>query len=369
MILVAMPPLSATEHDTGTALDPVQLWLAAMAILVFAMIVVGGATRLTDSGLSITEWRPLLGAIPPLDAADWRAAFDKYKEIPEYHAVNKGTSLDAFKFIYWWEWTHRFLGRFIGVAFAVPFAFFWATGRLAAGLAPRLLGILALGALQGGIGWYMVQSGLVDRVDVSQYRLALHLGVAFLILGLIVWVALLLEPPKAAPEADRSQRWLAAVLAGLILLQVVLGALVAGLKAGLAYNTWPLMDGRLVPEGLGTLDPWYLNLTENITSVQFNHRMAAYAIVLVASAHAWALWRRRMLDTSAVVLVIAVLGQVGLGVATLLAHAPLGLALVHQAGAAALFVIAVWHLRRMVRCVTDFARTRPTVYNTLPSPD
>ncbi len=318
-----------------------------MALLVLAMIVAGGATRLTDSGLSITEWKPILGAIPPLGEADWRAAFAKYQEIPEYRLVNSGMSLEAFKFIYWWEWAHRFLGRFIGLAFALPFALFWAAGRLPPGLAPRLLGILALGGLQGAIGWYMVSSGLADRVDVSQYRLALHLAVAFAILGAIIWTALSLEPPRpgAARAPNATQRRFAAVLLGLIFLQAVLGAFVAGLKAGLVYNTWPLMDGHFIPTGLGAMEPWYLNATENAATAQFDHRMMAYVLVAGVALHVMALWRTRSLGVSGGALLAAVLAQAGLGVWTLVAGVPLWLGLAHQAGAAALFAIGVWHTR------------------------
>jgi cytochrome c oxidase assembly protein subunit 15 len=201
-----MASLTQDEIDSrarpGDADWPVRMWLWCMAALVFAMIVVGGATRLTDSGLSITEWKPIMGAIPPLSDADWHDAFEKYKQIPEYHLVNKGMSLEAFKAIFWWEWAHRFLGRFIGLAFAAPFLAFWLTGRLRAGFAKKLSAVLALGAVQGGIGWYMVSSGLVERVDVSQYRLALHLSVAFLILATLVWLASSLSP-RLRPLASK----------------------------------------------------------------------------------------------------------------------------------------------------------------------
>ena len=273
-----------------TADGAVRAWLWLVVALIVAMITVGGATRLTDSGLSITEWQPLLGVIPPLSEADWQAAFLKYKQIPEYRDVNAGMSLEAFKFIYWWEWSHRFLGRFIGIAFALPLLAFWIAGRLPPRLAPKLLGVLALGALQGFVGWYMVRSGLVDRVDVSHYRLALHLGLAFLILALLVWLALEVQDGPVA-AASKAQRRAALLLVALVLLQVVLGALVAGFKAGFSYNTWPLMDGRLVPTGLGTLSPWWLNVFENVTTVQFNHRVTAYALALAALWHAAALAR------------------------------------------------------------------------------
>jgi cytochrome c oxidase assembly protein subunit 15 len=329
----------------------VRVWLFVVAGLVIAMITVGGATRLTDSGLSITEWQPILGVIPPLSEADWQAAFLKYKEIPEYRDVNAGMSLEAFKFIYWWEWSHRFLGRFIGIAFALPLLAFWIAGRLPPRLAPKLLGVLALGALQGFVGWYMVRSGLVDRVDVSHYRLALHLGLAFLILALLVWLALEVQDGPVA-AASKAQRRAALLLVALVLLQVVLGALVAGLKAGFAYNTWPLMDGRLVPTGLGTLSPWWLNVFENVTTVQFNHRVTAYALALAALWHAAALARgagEGAAARSAAVLVLAVFAQMAVGVWTLLWSVPLWLGLAHQAGAAVVLVLAVWHLHRVAR--------------------
>lgn len=336
----------------------VAAWLWAIAAIVVAMILVGGATRLTDSGLSITEWRPIMGAIPPLTDADWQTAFAKYKEIPEYKLVNKGMSLDAFKTIFWWEWGHRFLGRMIGLAFALPLAVFWARGWLRPGLAPKLVGVLALGGLQGGIGWYMVQSGLVERVDVSQYRLALHLTIAFVILGAVVWLALSLgrddhtPPPHGIVPAQLRR---AKALAALVLAQVVLGAFVAGTKAGLVYNTWPLMDGQLIPSGLFAVQPWYLNATENAAMIQFNHRLVAYVVLALALWHMLALVRAPdggCAVRSAVVLFSATLVQAGLGIATLLAaqgSIPIGLGLAHQGWGAIVFAVAVWHLYRSRR--------------------
>jgi heme a synthase len=327
----------------------VSLWLFSVAALVFLMIVVGGATRLTDSGLSITEWKPILGAIPPLTDADWQAAFAKYQQIPEYDQVNRGMSLAAFKEIYWWEWGHRFLGRFIGIAFAVPFALLWFGGHLRPGWPLKLAGVLALGALQGGIGWYMVMSGLVDRVDVSQYRLALHLSVAFLILGLLLWLAFELKTlaQRGRTRPANALRCGAIFLTALLFVQVVLGALVAGLKAGLAYNTWPLMDGAFVPEALFALRPWYLNIFEDETTVQFNHRLVAYAVTAAAIWQTWAIIRSpapAQLTKSALWLVSAIAAQVLLGIWTLLAAVPLSLGLAHQAGAAVVWVLAVRHL-------------------------
>lgn len=333
----------------------VRVWLYLVAGLVFLMVVVGGATRLTDSGLSITEWKPILGAIPPLSEADWHAAFEKYRQIPEYHLVNKGMSLEAFKFIYWWEWSHRFLGRFIGVAFALPLAAFWLMGRLRPGLGLRLTGVLALGALQGAMGWFMVKSGLVDRVDVSQYRLAAHLAIAFFIFGLLLWLAFDLEERRtvsAGLAPSRGQTRFAGFIVLLVFVQVMLGALVAGLKAGLAYNTWPLMDGALVPEGLGRLAPWYLNLFENVTTVQFNHRLMAYAVTALVLWQALDLRRKlggSALAGSATWLAAVVLCQVMLGIWTLLVAVPLWLGLAHQAGAAIVLGLAVRHFHGSVR--------------------
>ncbi len=352
--------LRPARADSQYADAAVRIWLLCVAALVLAMIVVGGATRLTDSGLSITEWRPILGAIPPLSEADWQDAFRKYQQIPEYELVNKGMSMAEFQFIYWWEWAHRFLGRFIGVAFALPFAFFWVTGRLRPGLAPRLLGILALGGLQGFLGWYMVQSGLSERVDVSHYRLALHLTTAFIILGAIVWVASDLDDGRDRIRLDTltsNQRLLALLIVIGLILQVVVGGFVAGLKAGLTYNTWPLMDGRLIPVGLLAMEPWYLNLVENVATVQFAHRMLAYGLVIAAIWHAVSVAARaddERLVTSALLMALAFLAQAGLGIWTLLdagtaGHIPIGLGLIHQGGGAVVLAIAVWHLHRIRR--------------------
>jgi heme a synthase len=322
-------------------------WLLTVAALVFLMVSVGGATRLTGSGLSITEWQPIVGTVPPLSQADWLEAFAKYQQIPQYHHVNRGMSLDAFKTIFWWEWTHRFLGRLIGAAFLVPFLCFLAAGQMPRALLGRLCGIFVLGALQGFIGWYMVRSGLAERIDVSQYRLALHLGFAIAIFGTLIWVALSLDVAEQHPAGAKPARvGSAAAIVLLVLVQILLGAFVAGLKAGASYNTWPLMDGRLVPDGLGAMQPWYLNLFENALTVQFNHRLVAYALVLATIWQAWALRRTRdpRIGLTAAVLAVAVLAQAALGIATLLAQVPLALGLAHQAGAAAVFGIAVWHL-------------------------
>jgi heme a synthase len=331
----------------------VQIWLATVAALVFAMIVVGGATRLTDSGLSITEWKPLLGAIPPLNEADWQDVFAKYKTIPQYRSVNSGMTLDAFKAIFWWEWAHRFLGRIVGVVFAVPFVAFWVRGRLPAGFAPKLAAVFGLGALQGAVGWYMVSSGLAERIDVSQYRLALHLTIAFLILGALVWLILDLAPKCAIPRLQtltaRDRMW-AKLLAVLVLSQVVIGGFVAGLKAGRAFNTWPLMDGKFIPDGFLRLEPWWHNLTENMATVQFNHRMAAYGIVALALWHAVRVIGKaddERVRMSAGLLAAGLVAQMGLGIWTVLAAVPIHLGVAHQGFAAVVFMIAVVHAHRV----------------------
>jgi len=324
----------------------VAWWLLLTCLLIAGMVVVGGATRLTDSGLSITEWKPVTGIVPPLSHADWVAEFTKYKTIPEYELVNKGMSLAAFKSIYWWEWGHRFLGRMIGFAFFLPLVYFFVTKQVARSLAPRLILMFILGGAQGALGWFMVKSGLSDRVDVSQYRLAAHLGTAFLIYGYIFWVALDLlfnrEGRPPAPSERVSTRLYRAglVTVALIYLQIFLGAFVAGLHAGRSYNTWPLMDSGFVPRGYFFLSPWVRNFFENIATVQFNHRLVGY-LIFISTMTLFAMTRKATLApavrTALWGLGAVVLLQVILGIATLLEVVPLGLALAHQAGALAAF--------------------------------
>ena len=347
---------AATRSQTSTTSRSVRLWLIAVAALVLVMVGVGGATRLTGSGLSITEWQPIMGAVPPLSDAEWQDAFEKYKRIPQYEQVNKGMSLDEFKAIFWWEWGHRLLGRLIGLVFAVPLVWFWWRGAIGPELRGKLGGLLALGALQGAMGWYMVKSGLVDRVSVSQYRLALHLGLAILIFGALVWIVLEIERDRVREARldtlSRGQVRLGLVLAVLVFVQILFGALVAGLKAGLTYNTWPLMDGRIVPDGVLMLSPWWLNVFENIPTVQFEHRMMAYLVIVLAAWHAWAVNRSaddERVRVSSVTLLLALVGQAALGIWTLVAVVPLSLGIAHQAGAVAVFGVAVWHVHRLVK--------------------
>jgi cytochrome c oxidase assembly protein subunit 15 len=343
MATASSPPVVGTARR----LAPVRIWLFAVAALVLAMVSLGGATRLTGSGLSITEWKPIIGMLPPLTEADWQEAFRKYQQIPQYEYANKGMSLAAFKVIFWWEWAHRNLGRLIGIAFAMPFLVFLARGWISRRLGLNLAGIFALGGLQGLVGWYMVSSGLSERIDVSHYRLALHLGLAVLILGALLWAALSLQDgEEASGQGSAASRAAAVGIAMGVFVQILLGALVAGLKAGQAYNTWPLMDGRIIPSGLGAIEPWYLNLFENAMTVQFNHRVVAYGLVVAVVWRAAVLFgstARRGERRSAGCLALAVVMQLGLGIWTLLSHVPPALGVAHQAMAAIVFALAVWH--------------------------
>jgi heme a synthase len=320
----------------------IRAWLWIVALLVVAMVLVGGATRLTDSGLSITEWQPFAGAIPPLNAADWEAAFAKYKLTPEFLTQNAAMTLEEFKTIFWWEWGHRFLGRFIGIAFAVPFLAFLALRRIDLKLFWRLLAIFALGAAQGGMGWYMVQSGLVDRVDVSQYRLAAHLTLATVIFAALCWTALGVGEARRRPRYWND--WIAVLLLALILLQIAAGGFVAGIDAGMGYNTWPKMDGEYIPDGLLAMQPAWKNLFENAMTVQFDHRMLAYAILLVAMLHAW---QSCTLASLAILYILFV--QAMIGIMAVVLQVPFALALTHQAGAMLAVAAAVWNLHRQVR--------------------
>jgi heme a synthase len=352
-----------TESRTDpTHARAIRLWLYAVAALVLAMVLVGGATRLTESGLSITEWKPVMGVVPPLSESAWQAAFEKYQAIPQYRAMNSGMSLEAFKTIYWWEWTHRLLGRVIGAAYLLPFLFFLARGWVAPSLRPLLWFIFGLGALQGAVGWWMVASGLAERVEVSQYRLATHLLLACLIYVALIWTAVILT--RTAPEETHTQRggegaltWRiragAFALLVLVLAQIYLGALVAGLRAGYAYNTWPLIDGALVPDAgqLFFITPLWRNFFENILTVQFDHRMLAYVIFIVALLHAIDVARsvkEGAALTGALVLFAAIVAQIALGIATLLWVVPLPLALAHQAMAMLVLTAATVHAASVI---------------------
>jgi heme a synthase len=325
----------------------VRAWLYVVLVTLFALVLVGGATRLTESGLSITEWKPIHGVIPPLNEAEWQEELEKYRQIPQYLEINRGMSLDEFKTIFWWEWAHRVLARGVGFVFALPLLFFWVTGRLESQLKPKLLGILALGGLQGAIGWWMVASGLVERTDVSQYRLATHLTLACIIFVAVMAVARGLAPHTGGP-ARSGTRSLAGWLLVAVLAQIYLGGLVAGLNAGLAYNTWPLMDGALVPGGLFIQAPAWVNLFENPKTVQFVHRLGAYALLGLALWHAIATLRAESGTTHArrsVLLFLLVCLQAVIGIATLLLVVPIGWALLHQGFALIVLGFATAHWR------------------------
>jgi heme a synthase len=343
----------------------VRAWLITLAVLVLAMVALGGATRLTGSGLSITEWRPVTGAIPPLSQEAWLAEFAKYRQIPQYELLNRGMSLDEFKVIYWWEWSHRQLGRLIGLAFFAPLVWFWATGAVRGRLALALLGLGVLGGLQGAVGWIMVASGLEPGMTaVAPIRLTLHLLLASLVLAALTWLAVGLDRPDSRVgegTISTSVRRGAYLLVALVLVQIALGGLVAGSRAGLTYNTWPLMDGRLVPPAatLFSGTPWIENFVDNLALVQFNHRVFALALVGAALWHAVTLWRAAPGSAAASragALAALCLGQAALGVVTLLLAVPLWAGLAHQLLAMAVLVLAAAHARLCAGFRPDPAR-------------
>ncbi|GAB3316000.1 COX15/CtaA family protein [Haliea atlantica] len=321
-----------TQHDRQVA-----AWLIFCAAVIFGMILLGGVTRLTHSGLSMVEWRPLMGIIPPLTEQAWLDVFEKYRQFPEYQKINRGMSLDAFKSIFMYEYLHRVLGRLIGVLFFFPMLYFALKGRIRAGMMPKLWGLFLLGACQGLLGWYMVKSGLVDDPHVSQYRLTAHLGLAVLIYAWMLWLIydLLTASPRAGQMRGGVARW-GLVLVGLVYLMILSGGLVAGTRAGFAFSTWPLMGSSFIPPGLYSGDPAWLDAFEDITAIQFNHRMFAYLLFVLIHGFAFFLWRRLgtfRAKAACVCLVLALWLQVTLGIKTLLLHVPVSLAAAHQGGA------------------------------------
>lgn len=323
----------------------VAVWLFAMCGMILVMVALGGATRLTGSGLSIMEWAPLRGMLPPLSDAEWNRLYELYRKIPQYELLNKGFGLAGFKQIFWLEWAHRLWGRLIGLTFVVPLAWLWWRGAVPRALLPRLLVLFALGGLQGAIGWFMVASGFVPQAtSVSPYRLVVHLGLALVLYAAILWTALglLRTVPVAGP------RKLVGLTAVAITLTVLAGGFVAGLKAGLDYNTFPLMAGALVPEGYAALSPFALNFVENIAAVQFNHRLLATMTLLLAGACLIAGWR-----SAARPVLLGLAGAVGmqyaLGIATLLYSVPVGLGTAHQAMAVLVLTAALMALDRLRR--------------------
>ena len=329
----------------------VRWWLLSIAALIAIMVLVGGATRLTESGLSIVEWKPVTGTLPPLGEAQWLAAFEAYKTIPQYRELNAGMSLDQFKTIFWWEWSHRLLGRVIGMAYLLPFLWFLWRGALGTALKRRLWLIFGLGALQGAVGWWMVASGLTLRTEVSQYRLATHLVLALVIFAAIVWTLRRMAGRPPLLVSARLRMTSVALLA-LTFVQLYFGALVAGLRAGRIYNTWPDIDGGFIPsaERLFFETPWWRNLFDNPLTVQFEHRMTAYALLALAILHALDAIRARAATsvvTGAVWLAAAMVLQAVLGILTLLHQVPIDLALAHQAVAMVVLTLAVLQVERL----------------------
>ncbi|MDA5194109.1 COX15/CtaA family protein [Govanella unica] len=345
-----------TGVSSHTADRAIAKWLFFVAALVFLMVLVGGATRLTESGLSMVRWEPLVGTVPPLTDTAWAQEFSDYQQSPQYQKVNKGMSLGEFKAIYWWEWGHRLLGRLIGFAFLLPLVYFMAKGYVRRALRPRLFGLFVLGGLQGALGWFMVKSGLVDVPEVSHFRLAAHLSVAILIYAALLWVGfglLKTAAPAGRPfwRAENGVAQIYLLLLTVVILQIVYGGFVAGLQAGLSYNTWPLMDGRLVPHGMWSQTPLLSNLFENHTTVQFIHRMLAYLVAILSVYLWWQISERggRAVREASHFLLVTVALQIVLGISTLLMVVPVWLGVAHQAGALLLVTSMVFLGHRMVK--------------------
>lgn len=332
----------------------VALWLVFCAAVVLGMIILGGVTRLTESGLSMVDWKPLMGVVPPLSQQDWLETFEQYKQYPEYQKVNLGMDVEEFKRIFMFEYLHRVLGRLIGVLFFIPMLVFMLRRRIRPGLTPHLWALFVLGGLQGLLGWYMVKSGLVNMPRVSQYRLTAHLGVAVAIYGYMVWLVfdlILLRAQHVVRSARPLARW-STIMVALVYLMILSGGLVAGTRAGLAYPTWPLMGDSFIPPGLYQTTPAWLAAFEDITTIQFNHRMFAYVLFVSLSALAVAAWRRSSSGRSrlgAVLLLAALFLQVGLGISTLLLHVPVALAAAHQGGAVLLLTATLFLCHTQVR--------------------
>jgi heme a synthase len=330
-------------------------WLCLCLLLIFTMVILGGVTRLTGSGLSMVTWHPV-GVLPPLSSAQWLEEFVRYQQFPEFQLINRDMILAEFKTIFWFEYSHRMLGRLIGLVFLLPFAWFYWRGMIRPGLTPRLLVMFLLGGLQGLLGWYMVKSGLVSNPHVSQYRLTAHLASAILIYGFILWTIFGLALPdpyrRLSESANYAWRRTSLALATLVLLTIVSGGFVAGLKAGLIFNSFPLMGGKLIPEGIGALSPWYRNPFENLVTVQFQHRWLALTTALLLIA--WYLRGRARFEQPRINLGFKLVGmmviiQVALGIATLLTRVPVALGALHQAGALLLFSAMLFNVYTLSR--------------------
>lgn len=345
---------AATNRPTNApGMRSVRAWLIVVAALVVCTLLVGGATRLTESGLSIVEWKPVTGTIPPLTDADWAAQFEAYKTIPQYRETNHGMSLSEFKTIFWWEWGHRLLGRLIGAVFLLPFLWFLWRGFLSSDLKRKLWVIFALGGAQGAVGWWMVTSGLTEQISVSQYRLAIHFMLALVIFSAIVWTLRRLQhrtPSGASSRLKITGR----VLLALVFLQLYFGALVAGLRAGRVFNTWPLIDGAFIPTAARLFfeEPWWRNFFDNTLTVQFSHRMIAYTLVILAVVHAIDAIRSRAIPavvSGAVWIMATMLLQVAIGILTLLNQVPIDLGLAHQAVAIVVLMLTLFQVERLDR--------------------
>ncbi len=336
-------PMQATKYSSSNR--PIAYWLLLCAASVFAMILLGGVTRLTHSGLSMVEWKPLMGTIPPLSEEAWMETFEKYQQYPEYQKINRGMSLADFKEIFLFEYAHRVLGRTIGILFLFPMLYFWIKGHVNAYLKPRLVILFLLGGFQGLLGWYMVKSGLVNNPHVSQYRLTAHLGAAVVIYGYMLWLAFRLLFPERESAPIQGLRTFAHCNSALIFLMILSGGLVAGTRAGFIYNTFPLMKGQWIPSGLyGTEPPWRA-LFEDLTTVQFNHRILAYLLFVLITVFVIKVWRHRIsgrLLRGATSLGFMLLVQLTLGISTLLLLVPVSLAAAHQGGAILLFSAALF---------------------------
>lgn len=346
-----MTTIAINSGKKAAGMRSVRAWLIVVAALVVCTLMVGGATRLTESGLSIVEWKPVTGTIPPLTDAEWSRQFEAYKTIPQYREMNRGMSLSEFKTIFWWEWGHRLLGRLIGAVFLLPFLWFLWRGFLPGPLKRKLWVIFALGGAQGAVGWWMVTSGLTERVSVSQYRLAVHFMLAVLIFSAIVWTLRQLQErqPLVAPLRVRTG---GRILLALIFLQFYFGALVAGLRAGKVFNTWPLIDGAFIPTAARLFfeQPWWRNFFDNTLTVQFTHRMIAYALVVLAILHAIDAIRSRassVIVSSALWIMTAMIFQAVVGILTLLNQVPIDLGLAHQAIAIFVLTLALFHAERL----------------------
>lgn len=330
----------------------IAIWLLVVAALIFSMVILGGVTRLTRSGLSMVEWAPIMGAVPPLSQAQWQDSFDKYKQFPEYKKINRNIDVEQFKSIFWFEYSHRLLGRIIGLAFLIPFLVFLARRKIRKADTPKYIAMFVLGGLQGVLGWYMVKSGLVNNPHVSQYRLTAHLVAAIAIYSYILWIAwdLLLAKSVKLDSSMRSVKRFGIALTSLIILMILSGGFVAGTKAGLAYNTFPTMNGEWIPAGLLALQPWWINLFENPTTIQFNHRMIAWLLMVCVPAfwfYATRIVQDPMTRIGLHLLVAMIAIQVLLGVTTLLFAVPVALGAAHQAGALILLTVSLFINRRL----------------------